>query len=358
LKNWPKKKYPLKILIYNIEINTMEFFDDHKRLFRTAFLFFAGLTVLVAIIPALNNQSNNAPLPNAEPLSADAVNGKAIFVANGCVGCHTQQVRNVDMDKVWGSRPGIAADYAAMHRTDFWRNTATLMGTERTGPDLTNIGLRQPSVDWNLVHLYNPRIVVKESIMPAYPWMFEVKKQPAKGDVAVAVPAAYLEGEEGKVVATKEALQLVAYLQSLKQIKLPDGSPSPEFLYKREVKQTAGAAVSKELDGASLYTANCQSCHQPDGEGLKGAYPPLKASPVVLDENAELMVNIIMNGYSGRVQEGFGIMPTVGTNSNLTADEVAAIMNHEKTSWGNAAKKVTAADVKKLMDLAKLKAGK
>ena len=88
----------------------MELFDNHKILFRTAFLFFAGLTVLVAILPALNNQKNFAPLPNAEPLSADAVKGKAIYIANGCVACHTQQVRNVDMDKVWGERPSIAAD--------------------------------------------------------------------------------------------------------------------------------------------------------------------------------------------------------------------------------------------------------
>jgi cytochrome c oxidase cbb3-type subunit 2 len=83
--------------------------------------------------------------------------GKNVYIANGCVGCHTQQVRNVDMDKVWGERPGIAADYAGIKRTDFWRNTATLMGTERTGPDLTNIGKRQSSLAWNLLHLYTGR---------------------------------------------------------------------------------------------------------------------------------------------------------------------------------------------------------
>ncbi|MEO5592443.1 MAG: cbb3-type cytochrome c oxidase subunit II [Chitinophagaceae bacterium] len=334
----------------------MEFFDNHIKLFRTAFLFFATLTVLVAIIPALNNQKNNAPLPSAEPLSEDAAKGKAIFIANGCVGCHTQQVRNVDMDKVWGSRPSIAADYAANHRSDLWTNTATLMGTERTGPDLTNIGARQPSIDWHLVHLYNPRIVVKESIMPAYPWMFAIKRNPSKNDIVVNVPGEYLDGEEGKMVATKEALQLVAYLQSLKQTKLPDGSPEPAFLYKKEMKQTNGTVKSKELDGLVLYSANCQSCHQTNGEGLKGAFPPLKGSTVVLNDNPEMMVNIIMNGYSGRMQEGYGAMPAVGTNNNLSPEEIAAIMNHEKESWGNNAKKVTPEEIKKLMDFVKLKA--
>src|SRR5688572_23552940 len=190
----------------------MELFDNHKKLFGTAALFFIGLTLLVAIIPALNNQKNNKSLPNTELLSEQAIKGKAVYIANGCVSCHTQQVRNVNMDKIWGERPGIAADYAANKRIDAWRNTATLMGTERTGPDLTNIGIRQPGADWNLVHLYNPRIVVKESIMPAYPWMFTIKKNPAKEDVIVSVPAAFLDGKQGKVVASKEAIYLVAYL--------------------------------------------------------------------------------------------------------------------------------------------------
>ena len=335
----------------------MEFFDNHKKLFGATFLLFAGLTTLVAILPALHNQRNNAPLPNAEVLSDDAVKGKAVFIANGCVACHTQQVRNVDMDKTWGSRPSIAADYAGIHRTDIWRNTATLMGTERTGPDLTNIGNRQPSIDWNLVHLYNPRIVVKESVMPAYPWMFTIKEEPAKNDVVVSVPEEFLKGKAGKVVATRQALQLVAYLQSLRQTPLPDGRPAPEFLYKRAEKKIAATdGAPQGLDGAALYATNCQSCHQSNGEGLKGAFPSLKDSKIVLDDNPELMVNIIMNGYSGREKEGFPPMPAVGTDNKLSAEEIAAIMNHEKTNWGNSAKQVTPDEIKQIMDAIKVKA--
>jgi cytochrome c oxidase cbb3-type subunit 2 len=337
----------------------MELFDNHKVLFRTAFLFFAGLTVLVAIIPALNNQKNFAPLPYAEPLSADALKGKAIYIANGCVACHTQQVRNVDMDKVWGERPSIAADYAGNHRTDFWRNTATLMGSERTGPDLTNVGKRQPSKEWNLVHLFNPRSVVEASVMPAYPWLFEIKDSAGKGDIVVNVPKDFLNGQTGKVVAKPEALYLVAYLQSLKQTKLPDGKPAPEFLYKKEMESAAnGGSKPAAADGVALYTANCQSCHQANGEGLKGAFPPLKGSPIVLDENPETMINIIMNGYTGRVQEGFGPMPAVGTNNNLSAEEITAIMNHEKSSWGNNGKPVTVDEVKKVVDFLKITSNK
>lgn len=327
----------------------MEFFDNHKKLFGAAFLLFLILTVFVALIPAVNNEKNNAPLPNQLPFGEDALAGKAIFVANGCVACHTQQVRNIDMDKMWGKRPSIAADYAANKRTDLWRNTATLMGTERTGPDLTSVGTRQPSKEWNLVHLFNPRIVVKESIMPAYSWLFEIKKEPSKQDVVVSVPAKYLD-QEGTVVATKEALQLVAYLQSLSQTELPNGLAGT-FLYKKEVKnsiENADSGGDPGLDGSALYATHCQACHQQNGEGLKGAFPALKGSPVVLNENPELMLNIIMNGYDSR--EEFGVMPAVGKNAGLKPEEIAAIMNHEKTSWGNNARKVSASEVKKLMD--------
>jgi cytochrome c oxidase cbb3-type subunit 2 len=99
--------------------------------------------------------------------------------------------------------------------------------------------------------------------------------------------------------------------------------------------------------------ANCQACHQSNGEGLPGAFPPLKGSKIVLDDNPEMMVNIIMNGYSGRASEGFGPMPAIGTTNNLTAEEISAIMNHERTSWGNNSRKVTPDEIKKLMDAVK-----
>jgi cytochrome c oxidase cbb3-type subunit 2 len=328
----------------------MEIFNNHKKLFRTAFLLFATLTLFVAIIPALKNQRDNKALPGSEPLSEAAMHGKALFIENGCVACHTQQVRNIDMDKVWGSRPGIAADYADNKRMSSFVNTATLMGTERTGPDLTNVGNRQPSLEWNLLHLYQPRAVVSKSIMPAYKWLFDVKEKPGKDDVVVSVPEEFLKGVKGKVVATKDALDLVAYLQSLKQAPLPDGKQAPEFLYKKSDKSTAKSGMV-QLDGKAIYAANCQSCHQENGEGLKGAFPALKGSAVVLDDNPELLINIIMKGYNPR--EEYGVMPAIGTNNNLTADEVAAIINHERSSWGNKARSVSTDEVSKIMGFIK-----
>ena len=326
----------------------MEFFNQHTKLFGVALSLFLFLTLIVAILPAWNNQQSNKPLPGAHILTADEMEGKKIYIANGCVACHSQQVRNVDMDKVFGDRPSIAADYAGIGRTDVWSNTATLMGTERTGPDLINIGKRQPGMAWHLLHLYQPRAVVEQSIMPAYPWLFEIRENVSPEDVEVRVPEKYRPGKPGRIVATKAALQLVAYLQSLKQQALPDGSPPTEFLYKKEETGTAGNSDPALPDGAQLYTQNCQSCHQANGEGLPGAFPPLKGSPVVNGDDLELYVNIIMQGYDARPE--YASMPAIGSINGLSAEEVAAIINHERSGWGNQAKAVSPEEVKKIMD--------
>ncbi len=309
----------------------MNIFNDHKKLYPVAGSLFLLLTYIVVIMPAFQNQKNNAPLPGTVPLSGDAMAGKLVYIAEGCVGCHSQQVRNVEMDKMFGSRPGMAADYANIGRTSIWQNTATLMGTERTGPDLTDVGNRQPGKDWNLIHLYNPRSVVAQSIMPSYQWLFETKENPSKTDVVVNVPAQFLNGQTGKVIATKEALQLVAYLQSLKQTPLPTGTKPFEFLYKRTVQYAAASkGGAPPADGKALFATNCQICHQENGEGLKGAFPPLKGSTVVNGDNLELYVDIIMNGYDAKAE--YGVMAAVGTNMNFTENEVAAIINYERSS--------------------------
>ena len=130
-----------------------------------------------------------------------------------------------------------------------------------------------------------------------------------------------------------------------------------EFLYKKkEIPVIVNGNNANLPDGKLLYTNNCMSCHQANGEGLKSAFPSLKGSPIVLGDDLELFVNIIMLGYDARPE--YAVMNAVGLDNNLTPEEVTAIINHEKTSWGNNAKTVTPEEVKKIMDFIKLTSNK
>ena len=262
------------------------FHKDHRLLVLVSFLGFLTLSLGVAVFPAYQMQENTEPLPEMKPMTDAELNGLHLFIKEGCVACHTQQVRNIAMDKTWGNRPSIPSDYYySKQRMDIWRQSPSLLGSERTGPDLTNVGQRQPSADWHLLHLYNPRIVVKESIMPSYPWLFEEKTEVDEGDQVLAVSEEY--GKKGvKIVATQDALDLVAYLQSLKQAPLTS-EPAIEFIPSRkkatEDKKSAEEGDEQLPDGQALYTATCAACHQAEGTGLPGAFPPLAGSPVVND---------------------------------------------------------------------------
>lgn len=99
--------------------------------------------------------------------------GRAVYIANGCIYCHSQQVHpariRTDIERGWGVRRTVARDYMN-HET-------AQMGTMRTGPDLSNIGVRNPSETWNYLHLYNPQITSKGSNMPPFSFLFETKKK-------------------------------------------------------------------------------------------------------------------------------------------------------------------------------------
>ncbi len=326
-----------------------DFHKNHRNLVVTALVVFTTLSLGIAVLPAFQMQDYE-PLPDQVGFTANEAEGLRVYVAENCMACHTQQVRNIAMDEVWGDRPSLPSDYYySKKRMDVWRQSPSLLGSERTGPDLTNIGKRQPGKEWHLLHLYNPRTVVKASIMPSYPWMFEeVDSVLVKdNDVIVPVPDSYLDKKSNKVIATTEALQLVAYLQSLKQTPMPDAS-SIGFIpaLKKEEQSDGGGASSAELDGESLYMQTCAACHQQNGQGLKGAFPPLAGSSVVMDTDYDFMVKIILQGYDARSE--YGQMP--GFAEQLSDAEISAIVNHERSSWGNNAAPTTESDIKRVRD--------
>jgi len=171
-----------------------------------AILVFAGFVIVAA--PGMQVRDLEAP-PGLEPYTEEQASGRALYVSLGCVYCHSQQPRDPgqapDGQRGWG-RPTTPADYVYDY--------PHVLGTMRTGPDLANIGVRQPSEAWHLIHLYQPRAVTPWSIMPAYPFLFREVEDPAPGEVTVAVPPPW-KPSDGTVVATPEAIQLVRYLQAL-----------------------------------------------------------------------------------------------------------------------------------------------
>lgn len=167
-------------------------------------------TSALVVVPYLQVR-DIAPAEGLKPYTSAQLRGREVYIANGCVYCHTQQPRaqgfGPDLARGWG-RATVAADYAY--------DRPHLLGTMRTGPDLMNIGVRQPSEQWHLGHLYQPRAYVPGSIMPSYPFLFELKTsdQVAPGEVQVQLPPG--QSPRGQVVVARpEAMDLVRYLQSL-----------------------------------------------------------------------------------------------------------------------------------------------
>ena len=154
-----------------------------------------------------------APPPQLKAYTSAQLRGREVYVANGCVYCHTQQPRDrnlgPDAERGWG-RASVPGDY--------YYDKPHLLGSMRTGPDLFNIGARQPSRDWHLGHLYQPRAYVPDSIMPSYPYLFVVKDAKdaeQEGEQPVALPPGYRPMLGQVVVPTPQALDLVKYLQAL-----------------------------------------------------------------------------------------------------------------------------------------------
>jgi len=183
--------------------------NESRLLIGSAFTISLAASALV-VLPYAQMDTVHAP-QGLKPYTEQQLRGRQVYIENGCIACHSQQPRTraqaPDFQRGWGRAP-VAADY--------YYDQPVLLGTMRTGPDLFNIGARQPSEDWQLGHLYQPRAYVPGSIMPSFPYLFEVKPadQVEAGEVKVQLPADQIP--VGKViVARPAALDLVRYLQSL-----------------------------------------------------------------------------------------------------------------------------------------------
>ena len=290
-------------------------------------------------------------------ISGMAKQGAEEYAALGCVTCHTQQVRRVeagfDVERGWGKRPSAPRDYVLQEHV--------LLGNSRIGPDLANVGLRNYSDEWLHQHLFEPQSIFPSSLCPPSPYLYQLVDEPVYSDIGIA-PKNNMD-KNRTVRPSIRANRLVAYLQALKQdYELPEVSfiETEEELVEEEVISSAGGEAPKWLQdqidtGKEIYMkaapggGMCFACHQQNGEGLAGQFPPLAGSDWVLG-NKERLIKISMYGLMGEIEVNGvkynNVMAPPGIPpGSLTNEQIANVLTYIRNDWGNSASAVSAEEV-------------
>jgi len=193
---------------------------DHRVIERNMGLMLALVLLVISlgglaeIVPLFWQDAVMKPVPGLRPLSALELEGRDIYIREGCVGCHSQMIRKLAPEE---------ARYGPHSRAgeSIWDHPF-LWGSKRTGPDLARVGKRY-SDEWHRVHLIDPRAVVPESNMPGFPWLAERELDgadtPGKMRALLAVRVPYqnadIDGATANVAGKTELVALIAYLQQL-----------------------------------------------------------------------------------------------------------------------------------------------
>jgi cytochrome c oxidase cbb3-type subunit 2 len=169
---------------------------------------------LAEIVPLFFQMEVTAPVEGLKPLTALQLEGRDVYIREGCHVCHTQMIRPFRAETERYGHYSVSGESVYEH--------PFLWGSKRTGPDLARVGGRY-SDDWQRVHLINPRDVVPESNMPAFPWLVDNEldasgtagKMKALRTVGVPYSDEDIAGAEAGVSGKTEMDALVAYLQQL-----------------------------------------------------------------------------------------------------------------------------------------------
>ncbi len=169
---------------------------------------------MVEIVPLFFQKSTTEPLAGVKPYTALQLAGRDVYVREGCYNCHSQMIRPLRAETLRYGHYSVAGESVYDHPFQW--------GSKRTGPDLARVGGRY-SDEWHSIHLNNPRDLVPESNMPAYPWLaktpVDAQTMPTHMRVLRTVGVPYTDAE---IAASIEALQdkteldaTIAYLQML-----------------------------------------------------------------------------------------------------------------------------------------------
>ncbi|MGZ5202359.1 MAG: cytochrome-c oxidase, cbb3-type subunit II, partial [Telluria sp.] len=180
-----------------------------------------GLTVLVVsfgglveIVPLFFQHSTTEPVAGLKPYSPLRLAGRDIYIREGCYNCHSQMIRPMRAETERYGHYSVAGEFVYDHPFQW--------GSKRTGPDLARVGARY-SDEWHRTHLNNPRDVVPESNMPAYPWLSQNKLAPEdivpkmRAMQRIGVPYTEEDVKNGPAELQDKTEQdaLIAYLQGL-----------------------------------------------------------------------------------------------------------------------------------------------
>jgi cytochrome c oxidase cbb3-type subunit 2 len=169
---------------------------------------------LVEIVPLFFQRSTTQPVPGLKPLTALQLAGRDIYTREGCYTCHSQMIRTLHAETLRYGHYSMAGEFVYDHPFQW--------GSKRTGPDLHRVGGKY-SDEWHRLHLANPRDLVPESNMPAYPWLDRkvVDGRAVAGNM-VALQRLGVPYDDRQIAEAPKAVQgrteldaLVAYLQVL-----------------------------------------------------------------------------------------------------------------------------------------------
>lgn len=194
--------------------NPHELIEKNVGLLTILVLVAISFGAMAQILPLMFQQSVLEPVKGLRPYTALEMEGRDIYIREGCVGCHSQMIRPFRAETERYGHYSVAGE-SVWERPFLW-------GSKRTGPDLARVGGRY-SDEWHRVHLINPRNVVPESNMPGYPWLAEnkltgrdtAKKLEVNRMLGVPYTDEYIAGARAAVEGKTEMEALIAYLQSL-----------------------------------------------------------------------------------------------------------------------------------------------
>jgi cytochrome c oxidase cbb3-type subunit II len=202
----------------NPKVKTAGF--SHEKIETNNFLMIVLILLVVAvggiveIVPLFFQRSTTEPVPGLKPYTALQLAGRDIYVREGCYNCHSQMIRPLRAETLRYGHYSMAGEFVYDHPFQW--------GSKRTGPDLHRVGGKY-SDEWHRIHMNNPRDLVPESNMPAYPWLLKSALNPADSEPRMRamrlLGAPYTDAEIGAgaaALAGKNELDaLIDYLQVL-----------------------------------------------------------------------------------------------------------------------------------------------